>query len=161
VPSTKRQPAESSKSKVGDRPVTRSGHVLDVPGPRKSNESNGNARTSGRASAAANGKATKQWWDAVHPGDAGANDRMAMAAAFHRAGDQLWSPEVGDTRARSRLQDERLYEQGAKPPPRSSAARQASNGNVTRSTRRAQPAKAVKTPPVKPAQRQTRARGGK
>jgi hypothetical protein len=181
--------APTGKPTMGDRPVTRSGHVLDVPGkttpktgPRNANGGNGAnsgarrdvdrsggasrvAATQGRAGRAGNGGGN--WWDQLGHQDRD-HERMRIAADVHRFADQIWSPQVDDTRATSRVQDPRLYEQA----PRQSSSgttRQANgrsgangangttrNGNGT--TSRAQPPVKTAKTPVKP---QSRARGSK
>jgi hypothetical protein len=73
-----------------------------------------------------------RWWDDMKPGN-GVRDRMVMAAAIHRAGDEIWRPDMDG---------------GA---PRSRTAQQSATGS--RNGTNAQPAART---PVKP---QTRTRG--
>jgi hypothetical protein len=68
-----------------------------------------------------------RWWDDMKPGN-GVSDRMVMAAAIHRAGDEIWRPDTdGTSRSRAPKQGGTQSRNGsrAQPPAKPSAMPQA------------------------------------
>jgi hypothetical protein len=108
-----RSAAPTRSDPTGRKPQTPSGGGMVSRGRLESRD---NRRTQGSA---ANGTSSRQpartngpvdngrWWD----GKVRDSDHPARIAAvgYHRLADTIYSPEVGDLRATSRLQDERLF----------------------------------------------------
>jgi hypothetical protein len=59
-----------------------------------------------------------RWWDDMKPGN-GVSDRMVVAAAIHRPGDEIWRPDMdgGASRSRAAKQGATGSRNGAKAQP--------------------------------------------
>jgi hypothetical protein len=131
-----------SNSKVGERPVTRSGHVVDGSGRTGTRNGNGNGNSSrntntrtpsrapARASgnnrdtdrsggqsrvAAASGRAGRpDWWNGVNSRK---DEAKRISAGLHQLADTIWTPESNVSGgARSRAAKQGVTEsRGAKP----------------------------------------------
>jgi hypothetical protein len=68
-----------------------------TPNPKPTAPSREPTRTTRTPAQASKGR----WWDDIKPGSNG-SDRMVMAAAIHRAGDEIWRPDMDGGASRSR-----------------------------------------------------------